>query len=145
MSGLEVVGVVLGALPLVIYACEQLRDGPLGRFSNFQKELKKILDNVKLEELLYRLLLKRLLRPLVCDGSLAEDEVEQLASKFDTDLWEDPFVDNALKKRLGEAYDLFLDNVKEIQTLLWEVLGPLVKEPEFQIVSQEVRKIVPAI
>jgi len=142
MSGLEIAGIVLGALPLVIYACEQLKDGPLGRVLSFEEEIKKIVGEIKLEELLYRLLLKKLLRPLVGDGVLVEDEVEQLVSDSDTDLWEDPDVDHALKKRLGEAYDLYLENVKEIQALLWELLAPLMKELEWQSVRQGVCNII---
>jgi hypothetical protein len=57
MSGLEVAGIVLGALPLIICALENLRDGAsrLGRLINFNAEYSKTWGEVEDEELMYRL------------------------------------------------------------------------------------------
>jgi hypothetical protein len=75
MSGLEVTGIVLGALPLIISALENLRDGAsrIGRLINFNVEYSKTWGEVEDEELMYRMQLKRLLKPLVRDDILTDD------------------------------------------------------------------------
>jgi hypothetical protein len=134
MSGLEVAGIVLGALPLIIYALENLRDGAsrLGRLINFNAEYSKTWGEVEDEELMYRLQLKRLLKPLVRDDVLTDDDLEALLLDASANSWKEPDLDNALKARLGESYDRYIANVEDIQTLAWEILRPLVQSSAFQ-------------
>jgi hypothetical protein len=134
MSGLEVAGIVLGALPLIIFALENLRDGAsrLGRLISFNAEYSKTWGEVEDEELMYRLQLKRLLKPLVRDDILTDDDLEALLLDPSADSWKEPDLDNALKARLGESYDRYIANVEDIQTLVWEILRPLVQSSAFQ-------------
>lgn len=131
MSGLEVAGIVLGALPLIIYGFEHLRDGAsrLGRIVNFNAEFHRLWGEVEDEELMYRLQLKILLKPLVKDGTLAEDELEELMLSPDHDLWRDADVDDALRERLGESYDRYVANLTDIQALAWQIIQPLLQSP----------------
>lgn len=134
MSGLEVAGIVLGALPLIISALENLRDGAsrLGRLIKFKAEYSKTWGEVEDEELMYRLQLKRLLKPLVRDDVLADDNLEVLLLDPTADLWKEPDLDNAVRARLGESYERYFANVEDIQMLAWEILGPLVQSSAFQ-------------
>lgn len=134
MSGIEVAGIVLGALPLIILAFENLRDGAsrLGRLINFNAEYRKTWGEVEDEELMYRLQLKRLLKPLVRNDVLADDDLEALLLDPSASAWREKDLDNALKVRLGESYDRYLANVGDIQTLAWEILQPLVQSSTFQ-------------
>jgi hypothetical protein len=101
MSGLEVAGIVLGALPLITFALENLRDGSsrLGRLVNFNAEYSKIWGEVEDEELMYRLQLKRLLKPLVRDDILTDDNLEAFLLDPSADSWKEPDFDNALTSR----------------------------------------------
>lgn len=142
MSGLEVAGIVLGAIPLIIYGLEHLKDGAsrLGRLVNFNAEYHKIWGEVEDEELMYRLQLKNLLKPLVSDGVIADDELDELMLNTNSDLWRDEDIDKALRKRLGESYERYVANLTEIQVLAWQIIQPLLQSPvlQRQLKSQQV-------
>ena len=134
MSGLEVVGVVLGALPLIISAFEQGQSlaKKWNLLANFNSENLKVWNDVKDEELMYRLQLQTLLAPLVRDGDLTKDRLEVLVLNPQCDAWKDTDLDAALRKRLGEAYDRYIGNVEEIQALAWRLLEPLARSSAFR-------------
>ncbi|KAM0715319.1 hypothetical protein Q7P37_008817 [Cladosporium fusiforme] len=134
MSGLEIAGIVLGALPLIIYGLEHLKDGAtrLNRLVNFNEEYHKIWGEVEDEELMYRLQLKILLKPLVNDGVIADNELEELMLDSNSDLWRDADVDKALKARLGDSYERYVANLEHIQVLAWQILQPLLQSSALQ-------------
>ena len=144
MSGLEVVGVVLGALPLIISAFEhgQSLAKKWNLLANFNSENLKVWNDTRDEELMYRLQLQTLLAPLVRDGDLTKDRLEILLLNRRCDAWKDADLDTALKKRLGEAYDRYIGNVEEIQTLAWRLLEPLARSTAFrEQMSTQVRRV----
>jgi hypothetical protein len=144
MSGFEVVGVVLGALPLIISAFEhgQSLAKKFNRLADFSSENLKVLNDIKDEELMYRLQLQTLLAPLVREGDLTKDRLEILLLGPRCDAWQDADLDAALKRRLGEAYDRYIGNVEEIQTLAWRLLEPLARSSAFRAqMSTQVRSI----
>jgi hypothetical protein len=134
MSGLEVVGVVLGALPLIISAFEhgQSVAKKWNLLANFNSENLKVWNDVKDEELMFRLQLQTLLAPLVHHGDLTKDKLETLLLSPKSDAWKDADLDTALKRRLGESYDRYLGNVEEIQLLTWQLLQPLARASAFK-------------
>jgi hypothetical protein len=134
MSGLEVVGVVLGALPLIVSAFEhgQSLANKWGLLANFNSENLKVWNDVKDEELMYRLQLQTLLAPLVRDGDLTKDRLETLLLNPECGAWRESDLNNALRKRLGEAYERYLGNVEEIQALSWRLLEPLARSSAFK-------------
>jgi hypothetical protein len=134
MSGFEIAGIVLGALPLIVYAFENLRDGAsrLDRLVHFKEEYSKTWGEVEDEELMYRLQLLKLLRPLVNDGVLAKTELDALLLDTTSDAWKEPDLTIALKQRLGEAYQRYIANLEDIQQLAWQILQPLVQSSAFR-------------
>jgi hypothetical protein len=143
MSGLEVVGVVLGALPLIISAFEHAQSlaKKWNLLTNFNSEHLKVWNDVKDEELMYRLQLQTLLAPLVLDGDLTKDRLETLLLSPQSNEWREADLDAALRKRLGEAYDRYLGNVEEIQALTWRLLEPLTRSAAFRTqMNTKVRK-----
>lgn len=138
MSGLAVVGIVLGALPLIISAFEHAQSlaKKWNLLNNFNAEHLKVWNDVKDEELMYRLQLQTLLSPLVRNGDLAEDRLETLLSNPQSDAWKEPDLDTALKKRLGEAHDRYFGNVEDIQVLAWRLLEPFTQSPTFRTKMQ---------
>ena len=119
---------------LIISALENLRDGAsgLGRLVKFNAEYSETRGEVEDEELMYRLQLKRLLKPLVRDDVLTNDNLEMLLLYPGADSWKEPDLDDALRARLSESYDRYYANVEDIQTLAWEILRPLVQSSAFQ-------------
>jgi hypothetical protein len=134
MSGLEVVGVVLGALPLIISAFEhgQSFAKRWDLLANFNSENLKLWNDVKDEELMYRLQLQTLLAPLVHDDDMTQGRLETLVLSPHCDAWKDTDIDAALKKRLGGAYERYIGNVEEIQALAWRLLEPLARSLTFR-------------
>ena len=109
MSGIEVAGLVLGALPLVISFLEHVRGASqrVGMLAHFESENKKSLNDVEDEQLLFRLQLKKLLLPLVRDDVLETTELEELMVDPGADGWKNQDVHKALRLRLGEAHDRY--------------------------------------
>jgi hypothetical protein len=134
MSGFEIAGIVLGALPLIICAFENLQDAAtrLGRLLDFQSEYTKTWGEIEDEELIYRLQLLKLLTPLLRDGVLARVELEALLLDTSADSWKEPDLTAALKQRLGESYSRYLANLDDIQQLAWQILQPLIQSSTFR-------------
>jgi hypothetical protein len=134
MSGFEIAGIVLGALPLIICAFENLQDAAtkLNRLVEFQSEYNKTWGEIEDEELMYRLQLHKLLTPLVRDGVLTKLELEDLLLDTSADMWKEPDLMAALKQRLGESYHRYLANLDEIQQLAWQILYPLIENSTFR-------------
>jgi hypothetical protein len=134
MSGFEIVGVVLGALPLIITAFENLHSfaDKLNLLTNFNSEHREVWNKVKDEETMYRMQLRILLTPLVRDGDLTQAQLETLLSNPNSDAWREAALGTALKKRLGESYDRYLSNVEEIQNLAWRLMQPLAQRSAFK-------------
>lgn len=134
MSGIEVVGIVLAVFPLIISALEHKRGIAIrwNKLAKFNARYGKAWDNLRDEELILRLHLQRLLLPLVAEGTLPEGELEACMLDPGGPLWKSGDVDKALKGRLGETYERYVDVLAELQDLAWEVLRPLVQNPAFE-------------
>jgi hypothetical protein len=122
MSGIEVVGLVLGAFPLAISALEHARESfkVLHLLANFEDEWRKTLNDIKDEYLIYTLNLKLLFLPLVDVDQLDEQDVEDVLADPGSASWKAG--DEALRERLGSAFSRFLENAQELQQLLKELL-----------------------
>lgn len=144
MSGIEVVGIVLGALPLIISAFEHSQSlaKKLNLLANFNSEHLKFWNDIKDEELMYRLQLQTLLAPLVRDGDLTKDRLETLILSPRSDDWREADLDAAMRSRLGEAHDRYFENVGEIQALAWRLLEPFTRSSAFRTqMSTKVRRM----
>lgn len=127
MSGIEALGIVLGALPLIISAFEHLREACEARdlLVHFERKHMKALNDVKDERLLFRLHLRKLLLPLVKDGVLEEHDIEQLMLDKELSRWRQHDLELALKQRLGEAHERYLEILKDVQNTLHRLLCTL--------------------
>ncbi|KAF2163556.1 hypothetical protein M409DRAFT_26168 [Zasmidium cellare ATCC 36951] len=126
MSGIEVVGLVLGAFPLVISAMEHYED--VKKVSTtwwrIKRAHKKDLGRVKDCHLKFKLNLKELLLPLVLDGVVNKGEYESLLASPGGDGWREEHVENALEERLAECHMRYVEILGE----LIETMGRLSKE-----------------
>lgn len=74
MSGLEIAGVVLGAIPLVIAAIEHYEDvtTPMKIFLRFKGEVRKVIRELGNLHVSYEMSLKVLLQPIVGPQELVD-------------------------------------------------------------------------
>jgi hypothetical protein len=116
MSGIEVAGIVLGAFPLLIHALESYREGAevLSDWWNIQRAYKKCRQDLSYHQLLFEGHVEQFLLPLVVD----DNELKMLMASPSDEAWKDPDLERRLQNRLPRSYDLFLDIIGSIQTLM---------------------------
>jgi hypothetical protein len=123
MSGLEVAGVVLGALPLVISALEHYVDGiqTAKRYFRYKSELRSLILQINTERGMFINTLEQLLGGIV--------RIEHMAGFLSSpggEAWKDASVDARLRDRLRGAYQVYLDNVTGMErsmTVMMEKLA----------------------
>lgn len=128
MSGVEtVIGLVLGALPLAISSCEHWRDvaEKYDRVSNFKKHFINLYKHLYREQIVFRLQLTTLLLPLVNNEVIEEDDIERLIDDSRDPLWTDPNVSQAIRARLGKAYEGYFQALKDTEQDCLELLTSL--------------------
>jgi hypothetical protein len=127
MSGVEVVGLLLGAFPLAISALEHYRETAktLALLANFQEEWHSTLNDIKDEQTLLRLTLHILVMPMVVEGELEDHELEALLAEAACDRWASTDLADALQQRLGRAYKRFMEIANELQQLVAKLLTAL--------------------
>lgn len=106
MSGFEIAGIVLGAIPIAITALEKYRDVAkrIGFWHKIRLEYQTSSDHLTYYCLMYRRHLKFLLLPLVVN----DDKVQELLADPGGQGWKDQCVESLLKARLDESYQLYL-------------------------------------
>lgn len=121
MSGLEITGVVLGAIPLIISGLEHWRDIAKvgGYYRRIREEHRRCLHDVRLYQILYKRNLEELLRPIVDNP----DDVPVLVSDPNSNSWKSKTLESRLEDRLQESYPLYM----EIMSYMKEAVGELHK------------------
>lgn len=112
MSGLEIAGVLLGSFPLIISGLEHWRDVAKvgGFFWRIRKEYNTCRREVRFYEILYKRNLKDLLLPIADDAV----EVTCLISDPGGKGWSSKALQERLKGRLQESYDLYMEIIQEM-------------------------------
>jgi hypothetical protein len=120
MSGLEIAGVVLGALPLVISALEHYGKviNMAGRYWRYKTKVRSLILQVNTERGIFINTLEQLLTGIVKNEHMAE-----FISEPGGDAW--VAVGELLEVRLGSAYGIYLDNVKGMEASLKQMTEKL--------------------
>ena len=115
MSGIEVVGIVLGALPLAISLFQSYEDlaAAKNRLRDFEKLYRNIQRDLEHEELLFRLIVETLIRPLVNDEMIDKDDLDRIINNIDDSSWANQDISEALQQRLGEVHEPFIEVMKD--------------------------------
>ncbi|KAJ4319906.1 hypothetical protein N0V94_003678 [Neodidymelliopsis sp. IMI 364377] len=118
MSGLEVAGVVLGALPLVISAFEHYAQGVEGvkRYYRYKTQLQNLIDAVKTQKVIFTNTLEQLLTGIV--------RVDEMTA-FIADPAAHPEVDLRLKGILRDGYEAYFSNVRGMEVALATMMAKL--------------------
>ncbi|RYP86159.1 hypothetical protein DL770_004946 [Monosporascus sp. CRB-9-2] len=134
MSGFEVAGLVLGALPLVVTALESY--SKLAKIAGFWREIRreyrKFDADLKCQRLEFIMSLRVLLLPLVTAGD--KELINRLIADPQGDAWKDHEIETRLKAKLQDQYELFEKIVYEIKQVVLDL------ESELSIDSEAVQE-----
>jgi hypothetical protein len=130
MSGLEVAGLVLGALPLVISALEHYAKGvqTAKRYFRYKSELKALILKIENEQCMFINTLELLL-----GGIVRIEHMSELLSNPGGDAWKSAEVDSKLKDRLRNAHKTYLKNIKGMERSLQSIMGKLALDSEGKV------------
>lgn len=120
MSGFEIAGVVLGALPLVISVYEVYRERTKDIFE-YSEAMNGFLRALHLAHARLRHSVEKILQDLVDDQLFAE-----LLNNPKTRRWSDLGLDRKLRERLGDSYFGYVETIKTIRgsiALLERLIG----------------------
>jgi hypothetical protein len=113
MSGVEVAGLVLGALPLLLAGLQLYAEGiaVTRRYGKYREEINSLLDDLKAEKSVYQNSIETLLL-----GIVDAKDVEEFIAHPGGELWKAPIFERKLRKRLGTSYNSYLDTILRLQT-----------------------------
>jgi hypothetical protein len=116
MSGFEVVGVVLGSLPLIITAAKAYREGfePLLKWMRFRKDFTKFIDTVDVEMQMFNSTLERFL----LSANVPEDELHRLMTDPGYEGWQGEELGKALRGKLGSSYEVYMSTMDTMGELM---------------------------
>lgn len=115
MSGLEIAGVALAILPILISAAEHYTTitRPISRFSKFSPEVNRYRTQLNTHSTIFRAECQLLLGHVVRDG-----EATKMLKSSSHPLWQDPDVNGALEKLLGDSKEALINTVSMINSIL---------------------------
>ncbi|OSS47845.1 hypothetical protein B5807_06485 [Epicoccum nigrum] len=111
MSGVEVAGLVLGALPILLAGLQFYAEGiaVTKRYWKYREEVNSLLDDLKAESSVYQNSIETILL-----GVVDARDVAEFLAKPGGDLWMAPSFERKLKKRLGTSYDAYLCTILKL-------------------------------
>jgi hypothetical protein len=114
MSGIEIAGLVLGAIPLVLASLEFYADGiaVTKRYLKFKHEFKSMLVELKTEN---TMCINSITMLLI--GVVKPKEMNDFLEDPCGDKWKDPKFEKKLKERLGTTYESYLDTITEMNNV----------------------------
>lgn len=119
MSGIEVAGLILGAIPLVISGLEHYAEGvsTIKIMFNAPSEFKSLSRRLRVEQKIFKNAIELLLHDCIDDDQMLADLMSDTA---DSKLWSDPEVGKALRQKLQTSYSVYLDTMTSLETTLLE-------------------------
>lgn len=122
MSGIEVVGLVLAAIPLVISGLEHYSEGveTIRRVRDAPAELRSVAIKLRAENIVFRNTLEILLQDSV-DMRMQQALLHDVAGEA----WADAAVEKALRRRLQHSYPSYIEHVKLIHKELADITQKL--------------------
>lgn len=110
MSGLEVAGLVLGAIPIALEVLDRYKEvsRQLGFWRKISEKHKDCDATLKFHRLVYIENLRRLLLPMVLDDA----QIDELISDPEAEAWRDAETAELLRKRLGDSYEIYIHCIR---------------------------------
>jgi hypothetical protein len=122
MSGIEVVGLVLGALPLVVHGIKGCSEtfSTAERLFRPQRELNSLRRQINTELQLFRNTTERLLLNITNDLDTLE-----LLQDPKSDRWKDTEFERKLRTLLGSSYTTWCAVMEDVMTAVTDIRGRL--------------------
>lgn len=118
MSGLELAGVVLGAIPLIVAALENYGNGlsTLQRWRRYERELRSLIRNLKTEHVKLQNVCEKLLLGLV-----RPSRIEAMINDPMGDMWKEDETHDKVRARLHKCFNVFEATVRDVQEAVEEM------------------------
>ncbi|TGO46730.1 hypothetical protein BCON_0310g00080 [Botryotinia convoluta] len=119
MSGIEIVGLVLGAFPLLVSAAEHYKEGwePLARWKRFRTDFLRFIDAIDIEKQLFDQMLERFL----ISAEVSQDDLHHFLTDPDYHGWHREDLAMTLRSRLGRSYGAFVGSIRTMNELMAEL------------------------
>lgn len=130
MSGLEITGVVLGALPLIISALEHYAEGVnIGkRYFRYKTKLRSLILQISTERGIFVNTVEQVLTGIVRTEHMAE-----FLNNVDGGIWKSKHIEAQLGSRLGSVYEVYMDNVKGMKLAIETMMDKLALDPKGKV------------
>ncbi|KAM0715188.1 hypothetical protein Q7P37_009653 [Cladosporium fusiforme] len=117
MSGIEVVGVVLGAIPLIISGLEHYGKGAamIRSTRNYPQEFKNMSRRLRIEAKILKNALESVL-----SGCVENSMLPDMLDDPDSEIWRDVDIENSLRERLQDDFDIFIESIQSMNNALEE-------------------------
>ncbi|RFU31084.1 hypothetical protein B7463_g5232, partial [Scytalidium lignicola] len=119
MSGVEIVGFLLGGFPLLISAAEHYKEGfePLAKWYRFRDDFIQFIDAVATLKLLFDQTLERFL----ISADIPDEELQQFMTNPNYEGWHRAELLGLLTEKLGSAHEVFMSTIRRMNKLLLEL------------------------
>lgn len=144
MSGIEIAGIVLGALPLMIAAMEYVEDTRKAPavWWKIRRAHRKDLSRLRTCEVQFQMHMNELLLPLRMDGTISHKEHTVMLSSPDNASWKRLDVQEALVERLSDCCEQYLRVLQELNLTLTQLADvTMVHDEGFQARVHERRDV----
>ena len=134
MAGIEIIGLVLGALQLTISALENYHRGlaPLKDYIRYDNTLKSLRTRLRIQQDLFEGTLQCLLFEELSDGQ-AKSLFPDANLDVDISLWRSPEIEAKLHRKLDTKYQNFVDVIEEMDVLMRQLKKKLNVDTEEKV------------
>ncbi|KAK2735429.1 hypothetical protein CKAH01_01810 [Colletotrichum kahawae] len=139
MSGFEVVGVVLGTIPLLISALEHYKEGisTIRTWRNYDRELRSLIRNLETEKVRFQDVCEKLLIGLV-----PQRQIEFMVYAPFGPAWQEERTRAKIEARLWRSFSNFEGIVKDMQEATQEIMKKLDLQQDGTIKWQEATFVI---
>ncbi|KAF2750320.1 hypothetical protein M011DRAFT_474775 [Sporormia fimetaria CBS 119925] len=141
MSGIEVAGLTLGALPLLISAIESYNEGldPIKSFIRWERELPQLIRKLRNEHVHFAQTMRLLLEPITTEFELADMLAEPAGP-----LWKDHRMVNKLQDKLQESFGAYQNTMADVDRIMKKIAGKLDLERASELTRNDLEAIIAA-
>ncbi|KAF2866629.1 hypothetical protein BDV95DRAFT_631755 [Massariosphaeria phaeospora] len=141
MSGIEVAGLVLGAVPLIIAALEAYNEGldPIKSFVRWERELPQFIRKLRNQHVHYAQTIRILLETITTEFELAE-----MLSEPSGQLWKDKDMLLKLEDKLQESYQAYRSTIADIERITKRIADKLDLERAVELTRNDLEAIIVA-
>ncbi|KAI1774168.1 hypothetical protein F4818DRAFT_452259 [Hypoxylon cercidicola] len=142
MSGIEVVGLVLGAFPIAIMLLDKYREvaDRAGLFYQIKLKHRQCRNRLECERLAFTGNLKELLLPLVAD----DEKITDMISNPGGPNWKDKTTSDLLRTRLKDSHDVYMDFIEQFNGVMKKLIDELAlnSDTKTPITKNRVRNVI---